>query len=465
MRIAVGVAVAAVVVAGATTAYALTSGPGATADEPTLVAADTGDVTLAVAATGTLAPARTRSLSFGTSAEVTAVNVRPGDVVRAGDVLAEVDATDAQETVDKAAEDLATAQEDLSTASSTADTDTGTETGCATAAGYATGGTTPTPAPSTGGGPVPAVTVTVTETVTVYVTVPASPSASTSPSPSTTATPAPSTTPSRPSTGPSTGGSGPSTNGGSTNGGTTNGGTTNGGTTNGGTDGGTGGGSTCGGGTDGGPTGGSTGRAGGDAVYNAQKKVTSARLALDEAEEALAGAVIKAPVGGRILSVAGGIGSSAGAGSTFITLGDVGGMEVRAEFPEADAGRLVVGQTASVTLADRPGETFPATVTQVDPVGTATDGMVTYGTLITFDTVPEDVLAGQHAQATVTVSAVSGVLRVPASVVHDVADGAGTVTVRVDGVDERRAVRVGLIGDAYAEIVSGLTTGETVVAS
>ncbi|MFI5839515.1 HlyD family efflux transporter periplasmic adaptor subunit [Catenuloplanes sp. NPDC051500] len=510
MRVAVGVA-AAVVVAGASTAYALTARDEESTAKTSLVAVETGDVTLAVAATGTLAPASTRSLSFGTSSTVTAVNVRTGDVVKAGDVLAEVDPADAQEKVDKAAEELAAAQEALSTASSSSSS-TGTSCVSSTGGGavysFATTGTTPTtpttptpsPSPSTttpaGGDPVPAVTVTVTETVTVYVTVPvtASPteSPSASPSPSASATPSASAsasadpTPSRSSgSAPSSGGgtNGGGSNGGGSNGGGTNGGGSTGGSNGGGTNGGTSSGGTCGTGTSsgsttgtgtsvGGTTGGGSTRSGGsgDAVYNAQTKVTSAQVALDEAEDALAGAVIKAPIGGKILSVAGGVGTNASAGSTFLSLGDIGGMEVQAAFPEADAGRLEVGQIASVTLADRPGETFAATVTQVDPVGTATDSMVTYGALISFDTVPEDLLVGQNAQATVTVSAAAGVLRVPASAVRDVTtvagdtDRAGVVTVRVNGVDEQRTVRVGLVGDAYAEITSGVAAGETVVA-
>ncbi|WP_232323530.1 efflux RND transporter periplasmic adaptor subunit [Catenuloplanes japonicus] len=458
MRVAVGVAAAAVVVAGASTAYALTARDEESTARTSLVAVETGDVTLAVAATGTLAPAQTRSLSFGTSSTVTAVNVRTGDVVKAGDVLAEVDKADAQEKVDKATEELASAQEALSTASSSSTSSTDTscvaDTGGGAVYSYATIGTTPTPSPSApaGGDPAPTVTVTVTETVTVYVTVTASPSESPSASPSASPSQSPSTGPT-PTRSPSGGGStGPSTGGGS----------------NGGSNGSTGGGSTgdsCGSTGGSGGTGGTGSRSGGgDAVYNAETKVTSAKKALEEAEDALAGAVLKAPIGGKILSVAGGIGTKVSSGSTFVSLGDVGGMEVQASFPEADAGRLEVGQIASVTLADRPGETFAATVTQVDPVGTATDSMVTYGALISFDTVPEDLLVGQNAQATVTISAVAGVLRVPASAVRDVNGGNGVVTVRANGVDEQRTVRVGLVGDAYAEITSGVAAGETVVA-
>ncbi|MET0417173.1 MAG: HlyD family efflux transporter periplasmic adaptor subunit, partial [Actinoplanes sp.] len=200
---------------------------------------------------------------------------------------------------------------------------------------------------------------------------------------------------------------------------------------------------------------------GGDAILSARKRVTQATTALRTAEDALDGATITAPIAGRILSVTGKVGSQVGAGSVFITLADVYDMQISADFPEADADRLAVRQTAVVTLADRAGEEFEATVVQVDPAGTSDGTMVRYGVLLSFGEAPEDLLVGQSAAVRVTTGAKTGVLRVPSTAVHDVAGTDGTVL--KDGVPAK--VVVGLRGDHFTEVTSGLSEGDVIVRS
>jgi HlyD family secretion protein len=136
-------------------------------------------------------------------------------------------------------------------------------------------------------------------------------------------------------------------------------------------------------------------------------------------------------------------------------------MQISADFPEADADRLAVRQKAVVTLADRAGKDFKATVVQVDPVGTNDGTMVRYGVVLSFDDAPEDLLVGQSAAVRVTTGAAADVLRVPSTAVHDVAGQ--TATVLRDGTAVK--VGIGLRGDQYTEVTSGLTEGETVVRS
>ncbi|WP_156313206.1 efflux RND transporter periplasmic adaptor subunit, partial [Micromonospora sp. HK10] len=210
---------------------------------------------------------------------------------------------------------------------------------------------------------------------------------------------------------------------------------------------------------------GQPGGAGADPVLRAQQQVTSAQLALAEAEEALAGTSITAPLAGKVLSVAGTVGSKVSARVTFVTLGDIAGMAVSAKFPEADAGRVMVGLAATVTLADRPGEEFAARVTQLDPVGTTDGQMVTYGALLDFDTVPKGTLVGQSANVRVTIRSVPDVLRVPATAVREIIGDTGTVSFRTATGMQSRQVTVGVRGDQYTEITAGLAEGDEVAVS
>src|SRR5207248_2424990 len=82
-----------------------------------VVAVTAGNISQTVSTTGTLAPAETENLSFSTSGQVTAVNVKAGQPVAQGAVLATLDSaalqsqvTSAQASVDSAAAKLSNDQ-------------------------------------------------------------------------------------------------------------------------------------------------------------------------------------------------------------------------------------------------------------------------------------------------------------------------------------------------------------------
>ncbi|MFD0522815.1 efflux RND transporter periplasmic adaptor subunit [Paractinoplanes durhamensis] len=388
------------------------------------VAVDRGDVTTEVATTGTLQPAQTRSLSFAVASEVESVSVRAGTTVTAGQTLAKVDDTDAAEAVDDAQTSLDDAEDALATAKANASKTSTTASTCGTnvAAAYRGGTTTPTTSPT------PTATASPTATATT------SPTATATATATRTATVAPTTT--KGSGGKTGTGSGTGSGSGSCSGTTS-------------------GGSSSGGGQQGGQSS-ST-----DSILSAQQRVTQANTTLEEAEEALEGATITAPIAGRIISVSGKVGSQVSAGSTFITLADVYDMQISAAFPEADADRLAVKQKGVVTLADRAGKEFKSTVVQVDPTGTSDGTMVTYGVLLSFDEAPEDLLVGQSASVKITTGSKTGVLRVPSTAVHNVQGDKGTVLKN----GTQTEVGVGLRGDQYTEITTGLTEGDEVTRS
>jgi HlyD family secretion protein len=311
------------------------------------VAADTGPVTVGVAATGTIGPAGSRRLSFAVDGTVEEVNVRAGSKVKAGASLAAVEDTDAVAAVSDARTALADAEARLADAKQAA-------------------------------------AVAAKQAAEVAA--------------------APSRDPAEP---------------------------------------------------------------GSDAIFAAQEQVNQARATLAAARDALTGTTITAPIAGTVMAVAGQVGTRAGAGSAFITLADTYAMRVSASFPEADAGALAAGQAATVTLADRPGEQFAATVTRVDPVGTADGALVTYGAELTLTRPPADLLVGQSAAVQVTTGRVARTLRVPSTAVHDAVNGTGTVLVHDEktGANRRAGVGVGLAGDQYTQITSGLAAGDRVIRS
>jgi multidrug efflux pump subunit AcrA (membrane-fusion protein) len=143
----------------------------------------------------------------------------------------------------------------------------------------------------------------------------------------------------------------------------------------------------------------------------------------------------------------------------------VSDTEVQAEFSEADVAHLAVGQPATITLPNQDGKQVSGKVSQIDPAGTTSGRLVRYGVLIAFDQVPPDLLLGQSADVAVTTASATDVLFVPSAGVTNVSGGTGTVTVRVDGHDQQRSVQVGLQGDQYTEVRTGLAEGDQLVVS
>ncbi len=213
---------------------------------------------------------------------------------------------------------------------------------------------------------------------------------------------------------------------------------------------------------------------GGDdsAIANAENQVDQAESAVAAARRAVNGTVLKAPMAGTVVAISGAVGGSSGGSSSggngssstasgFIQLADLTKLQVAAGVAEADATRLTTGQSATVAWNALTGATATGKVSAISP--TASDGnTVTYPIEVLLDSIPEGVRLGQTVSLTVTVDAVADAVYVPAAAVRT-AGGRTTVTVVKDGVQETRAVEIGLKGDAYTVIVSGVAVGEQVV--
>ncbi|GAA3279627.1 HlyD family efflux transporter periplasmic adaptor subunit [Dactylosporangium vinaceum] len=364
----------AVLAAAAVTAVVVTHG-----DKPAPVAVSTskvgrGPVSSTVSASGTIQAQATRTLGFSGSGTLTELNVKAGDVVAPGAVLAKIDDTDAQAAVDQASESVSNAQDALDKAEDAHDAALATPTANPTTAA-------PNPSSSRAGGSQTGQNAGQGQNVQQN-----------------TQQNSQNTAQNRANQIQQTS----------------------------------------------------------DNLMSAQQRLNNAKLSLTQASTKLAGTVITAPVGGKILAVSGSVGSQAGAG--VVTLAGTGDAVVKAQFTEAEVAALKVGQAATITLPDNAADKYTGKVLQIDPAGTLTNRLVRYAALISFDKVPDTLLYGQSATVAVVTASVDDVLNVPATAVHD-----GYVTVRINGKDERKKVETGLRGDVNTEIKSGLAQGDEIL--
>ena len=211
------------------------------------------------------------------------------------------------------------------------------------------------------------------------------------------------------------------------------------------------------------------------AVDSAQAQLTTAQANFDQAKRNLAAATIVAPVGGTVASISTAVGGSVSTNSTpasttanasgFIVLTNVSTLEVTGSFSEADAAKVIKGQSATFTFDALPNVNATGKVSYVDILPTTSSGATTYTATFTLDGVIPGLKPGMTATATVIVGEALGVTQVSAQAVTSLG-GSSTVrvvtTVNGKQVITPTPVVIGLKGDSADEIQSGVKTGAVV---
>lgn len=225
-------------------------------------------------------------------------------------------------------------------------------------------------------------------------------------------------------------------------------------------------------------------------VDQAEAGIESARSQVDQAQQGVEGTVLRAPMDGTVVSIAGTVGETASSGGTsssstssssssqtsstsssgssssgasgFVVISDLDHLEVQAYFSETDTAQLKIGQRATVTLNALPDASVSGRVTAIDSVSTTVNQVVDYGVTIKLHERPKGIRVGQTAVVVVVTGRAENVLSVPSSVVQTTG-GQDTVIVLKDGKQVSTVVKVGLTGDQTTEIVSGVSEGDKVV--
>ncbi|MFT3828315.1 MAG: efflux RND transporter periplasmic adaptor subunit [Opitutaceae bacterium] len=123
----------------------------------------------------------------------------------------------------------------------------------------------------------------------------------------------------------------------------------------------------------------------------AEQQVAAAQAAVDYAHVQLDRAVITAPIGGVVASVAtqeGETVSASFAAPTFVTLIDLRRLEVWAYVDETDIGRVEPGQRATFTVDTYGAEEFSGVVTAIYPKAEIRDNVVDYIVVLRFEPRP-----------------------------------------------------------------------------
>jgi HlyD family secretion protein len=218
-------------------------------------------------------------------------------------------------------------------------------------------------------------------------------------------------------------------------------------------------------------------KAGADAldVQSSQLSIKQRENALFDAREKLADYSVRAPFGGMIAKINVKKGDSLTNGTTVATL--VTAQKIaEVSLNEVDVAKVKVGQKATLTFDAIEGLSISGAVSDIDTIGTVSQGVVTYTVKIGFDTQDERVKPGMSVSAAIIIDMKQDVLTVPSSAVKTQGDASyvemfDAPLVQSTGTQgslsvvppRQQNVQVGLSSDMETEIVSGLKEGDEVV--
>ncbi len=203
--------------------------------------------------------------------------------------------------------------------------------------------------------------------------------------------------------------------------------------------------------------------------------VRSQQLNVTQKEYAYQDSFIYAPFDGVVAKITVKKTDSVSSGTsigTFITKQKIANVSLN----EVDVAKVKTGEKATLTFDAVDGLSIAGTVLEVDLVGTVTQGVVNYNVKIGFDTSDDRIKSGMSVSAAIITDVKQDVLIVPNSAIKiqgtnnyvEIFDKSMPVTTGNQGVISsalpiQQAVVIGAFDDFSTEIISGLSEGDKIV--
>lgn len=169
-----------------------------------------------------------------------------------------------------------------------------------------------------------------------------------------------------------------------------------------------------------------------------QEDVTSAKAQLDSTKASLMSAqnnydnsFIRAPFDGVVAQVNVAVGDQANTATVVATLITKDKLAV-ISLNEVDAANVKVGDKATLTFDALPNLDVTGTVIQVDTLGTVSQGVVSYGAKIALDTQDDSIKSGMSVSASIITNTKTDVLLVPNAAIKS--DSLGSYVQELSGI-------------------------------
>ena len=208
-------------------------------------------------------------------------------------------------------------------------------------------------------------------------------------------------------------------------------------------------------------------------IKNAQLALDDARLALEKANKALEDYTIKAPISGTVVTKNIKAGdkldnaqNAQSSSSAMAVIYDLSCLKMQLDIDETEISELKVGQDVKISADAVPGKTFTGVIEKVGVDGTSQNGVTTYPVKVVIKDYGE-LLPGMNVDATITVSKADNVLSLPldtinrGNLVYVKGEKSGDDDKAPDGFKSIK-VETGINDSKFIEIKSGIDEGTEV---
>ena len=203
-------------------------------------------------------------------------------------------------------------------------------------------------------------------------------------------------------------------------------------------------------------------------LETAREQERQALLAWNAQRVSLENYTLTAPWDGTILAVNAEPGDYASPQAALVTIADTSSWHIETYVDEIDVPNVHAGQTALVAIDAYPATQFAGRVAEVGRTLVRTpEGLSSYKLTIELTNPPPAAFDGMSADATIVLSTAAHVLAVPVEsiLIEGTTRYVMRVTQQTDAIvtGEKTEVTVGLEGEDYVEITSGLKEGDHII--
>ena len=198
-------------------------------------------------------------------------------------------------------------------------------------------------------------------------------------------------------------------------------------------------------------------------IQTQQAKTAAAQASVDTVQSQLNHTVIRAPFDGIVTDVAHKVGEVVSAGTPAFTM-ITPTLKVETQVTENDIAKITLNDSATITL-DAYGANVPfnATVTEIDPAETVTNGINTYKVTFHFSTPDTRIRSGMTTNASIVTNESENTLAVPTQAIITKGTDTFVLAEGSNGQFTDVPVQIGITGsDGYTTITSGLNDGESI---
>jgi HlyD family secretion protein len=190
-------------------------------------------------------------------------------------------------------------------------------------------------------------------------------------------------------------------------------------------------------------------------IEAAQARVTAIEATIDQVN-------LEAPFSGTITEARSKTGDEVAPGTISYRVDDLSHLLVDVQVTEVDINRIIIGQEASLTFDAIQGQTYTGKVVEVAQVGQNVQGVVNFNVTIELTDADERVRPAMTAAVNLVTDTLEDTLLVPNRAVR-LREGKRIVYLLTNGIPTPTDITLGLTSDTFSEVVDGVAQGDVLV--